>query len=102
MPKFSRQEILLTVVAILALIFIYMQFYPEAPKESISAVPAASTAEQQFISLSSQLESVTINTEILSDPRFVELVDIATPVLSEDTGRIDPFFPLTVSAPAAR
>jgi hypothetical protein len=101
MPRFSRQEILLTTLVILALLFAYIQFYPETAEQSITVMPEASEAEQQFISLSSQLDAITIDTKILSDPRFLELVDIATPVLPEDAGRTDPFFPFAVSAPVA-
>lgn len=43
-----------------------------------------------------KLAPVTFDTEILSDPRFLSLTDIAPLITSEPAGRVDPFAPLPV------
>jgi hypothetical protein len=51
----------------------------------------------QFNALVSQLSTVSFNsdaTKIFSDPRFTGLVDLATSVTPEDSGRPDPFAPI--------
>ncbi len=59
-----------------------------------STTPSGSAAEVQFQALVSQLQPITFNTAIFSDPRFAALVDISTVVTSEPSGRIDPFAPI--------
>lgn len=51
-------------------------------------------AQSQFQSLVSQLQPISFNTAIFSDPRFTALVDITTPLVPETAGRIDPFAPI--------
>ena len=59
-----------------------------------STTPSGTAAEVQFQALVSQLQPITFNTAIFSDPRFTSLVDISTVVTSEPSGRIDPFAPI--------
>ncbi len=59
----------------------------------------ASGAEATFVNLVSQLDSVTFDTSILSDPRFTGLQDIHTAILPEASGRPDPFAPLSGLTP---
>lgn len=54
----------------------------------------ASSAEAIFIDLATQLDPVAFDATILSDPRFLGLVDIHTNVVPEAVGRTDPFAPL--------
>lgn len=77
----------------------YMLFF----KSDTSAVDAgipSSPAQAAFVSLTEQLKPVGgdgklgFNTSVLSDPRFLALVDIHTAILPEASGRKDPFAPL--------
>ncbi len=51
-------------------------------------------AQTKFQNLVSELQSISFNTAIFSDPRFNALVDITTPISPETTGRLDPFAPV--------
>lgn len=48
-------------------------------------------SQLQFQILVSELQPISFNTGIFSDPRFVALVDLATPIMPETMGRLDPF-----------
>ena len=52
---------------------------------------AGNPAQSQFQTLVSELQSVSFDTKIFSDPRFTSLVSLATPVAVETVGRADPF-----------
>lgn len=60
----------------------------------LSTTSAASPLETRFLQLSSELNPVTFDTQVFSDPRFLALIDITTPVTPEPQGRTDPFSPL--------
>jgi hypothetical protein len=62
---------------------------------TVSSGGADNPAQVQFQSLVSQLQSISFNTNIFSDPHFSILVDITTPVTPEASGRLDPFAPVT-------
>jgi hypothetical protein len=51
----------------------------------------------QFQGLLSELRSISFDTTIFSDTRFISLVDLTVPVTSEPPGRLDPFAPVTGS-----
>ncbi|MBA3788910.1 hypothetical protein H0X32_00755 [Patescibacteria group bacterium] len=55
---------------------------------------ATSAAEVTFLNLSSQLQPISFDTTIFTDPRFMALVDIHTAILPETSGRKDPFAPI--------
>ncbi len=61
---------------------------------SINNSAPASAAEQTFLNLTSEAESISFNTSILSDPRFTSLVDTRTAVVPVSEGRPDPFSPV--------
>ena len=58
-----------------------------------NGAPSSST-EATFLGLASELETVTFDSAIFSDPRFTRLQDISTAVVNETSGRRDPFGPL--------
>lgn len=60
----------------------------------LSAAEPIDPAEQEFITLSQRLESISFDVSIFADPRFNVLVNLATPIHPEIVGRIDPFAPL--------
>ncbi|HVB20046.1 MAG TPA: hypothetical protein VNF51_02045 [Candidatus Paceibacterota bacterium] len=63
----------------------------------LSASAAASPAQVQFETLVSELQPISFNTDIFSDPRFSALVDISTPISPESSGRLDPLAPFSSS-----
>lgn len=65
-----------------------------APVDGLTSSAPASDAEAQFIALTAKLDPVTFDTKILTDPRFMALVDIRTAIVPETSGRTDPFSPL--------
>ncbi len=59
-----------------------------------TSAPTENAAQTQFQTLVSELQPISFNTAILSDPKFTSLVNLATPVSPEPTGRLDPFAPV--------
>lgn len=73
----------------------YWYFFTGSGNEQpLTEVTASSGAQAQFQSLVSQLQPITFDTSIFSDPRFMALVDLTTPIMPETAGRIDPFAPV--------
>lgn len=50
-----------------------------------------SVSQTQFQTLVSELQSITFNTAIFSDPKFMSLVDLKVRATAEPSGRLDPF-----------
>jgi len=59
-----------------------------------SSNPSESPAQSQFDLLVNQLQPISFNTSIFSDPRFAALIDLTTPITPETPGRADPFAPI--------
>lgn len=57
----------------------------------ITTTVAENEAQTQFQMLNSILQPISFDTKILSDPRFMALVDLGTPIMPESSGRLDPF-----------
>ncbi|HEY0011183.1 MAG TPA: hypothetical protein VGB97_04760 [Candidatus Paceibacterota bacterium] len=94
---FSRKNILTFLAAAIVLAGgFYYFFFIAAPSEDtvLSDGAPASEAEVSFIALVGKLDPIEFDTRILSDPRFMTLVDIRTEVVAEPVGRTDPFGPL--------
>jgi hypothetical protein len=93
----SRKNILTFAAALIVLLggFYYFFFIASSSDETVltSGAPA-SEAEISFITLVSQLDPIAFDTRLLSDSRFMGLVDIRTEVVPEPVGRTDPFGPL--------
>lgn len=62
---------------------------------SIAGFGPASEAQSTFLTLAAQLQPIAFDASVLSDPRFLALVDIKTAILPETPGRTDPFAPLS-------
>lgn len=75
----------------------YLTWLRPAPEENVSITGMGSTSEAQaaFLTLAAQLEPVGFDASVLSDPRFLSLVDMKTAIVPEPEGRIDPFAPLS-------
>jgi len=96
MKKPNLNTIFLAVAAVLVAGGLYWYFFMGAPDEqSLSAGAVQSQAQAQFETLIGQLEPITFDLTILSDPRFTALVDLTTPIASEPAGRTDPFAPIS-------
>lgn len=50
--------------------------------------------QTQFKTLVSELQSISFDTSIFSNPNFMALTDLATQVTPEESGRLDPFAPI--------
>lgn len=95
--------IVLAVVVIIGAIVIYNATgNVPTDEEIISESSGSSTSPDEvlFISLASQIESITFDEEFLNDPKFLSLVDIGELVVPEPTGRKDPFANLSGIVPA--
>jgi hypothetical protein len=94
----SRTKIIIVVLGIAVVLgAVYIVFFNSNDTTtgvSVSGGTPSSPAEVNFLNLSSQIEPVTFDTSILSDPRFTSLVDIHTAILPEATGRKNPFAPI--------
>lgn len=55
---------------------------------------ASTNAQAQFQALASELKTISLDTKVLTDPRFTVLVDLTTPIAPVPKGRTDPFAPL--------
>jgi hypothetical protein len=80
---------LIVVAGIAAYVFWLRE--PAMPNVSIEGEGAVTEAHATFLALAAQLEPVAFDASVLSDPRFLALVDITTAILPEDAGRTDPF-----------
>ncbi len=60
----------------------------------LTAGAAVNSAQMKFQTLVNELQPISFDTSIFSNPRFNSLVDIATPVTPEPAGRLDPFAPI--------
>jgi len=65
-----------------------------------SDVPITSSTETaprtQFQGLLNELRSISFDTTIFSNSKFISLVDLKVPVTSEPSGRLDPFAPVSI------
>jgi hypothetical protein len=84
------------IVVTLALIAgVYWFFFAGSGNDAfIQGTVIDNPAQAQFQSLASQLDPITFDTSIFSDPAFTSLVDLTTPITPEEKGRLDPFAPI--------
>ena len=93
----SRKNLMTVVGGALALAVIAYLFLGggDGTVPVVSPQGAAGTAaEVRFSSLVAELNGLSFETAILSDERFLSLIDIRTAVVPEAAGRADPFAPL--------
>jgi hypothetical protein len=90
------------IVGIALLVGGYLFFFNTTPAttsalSSGNSTASANVAEEKFVQLSDQASSITFDTTILTDPRFTSLIDTHTQLTPVQTGRPDPFAPLSGS-----
>jgi len=99
----SRKNLTYIAVGIIVLgVVAYFFIGRSAPEDTITVFGDAPTslAQTTFLNLAAQLDPVSFDATVLSDPRFSALQDIHTSIVPEAQGRIDPFAPLSgVAAP---
>lgn len=70
----------------------YWYFFTGTGNEApLTVLPTDNQAETRFQTLVSELQPVSFNTDIFSEPSFMALVDLTTPIAPETVGRLDPF-----------
>mgnify|MGYP001578910705 CR=1 FL=1 len=84
-------KILIAVTVVIAAGAYWYFFTGTENQTPLSALPVENQTQTQFQMLVSELQPISFSTTIFSDPRFMALVDLATPIESETAGRIDPF-----------
>lgn len=93
----SRTKIIFVALGLgIVLVGVYLAFFSTATGTSaisVSGAPA-STAEVSFLNLVAQIDPLSFDTSIFTDPRFMALIDIRTAIVPEPQGRNDPFAPL--------
>jgi hypothetical protein len=89
----TRSNIILIIVAAITFLsaVYYYGFYNKDTGSAVVPVGPASDAQLDFVNLAGQVDSITFDTSLLTDPRFTRLVDIRTTIIPEVTGRHDPF-----------
>jgi len=96
--KFSLSTSLLLAAAALIVaggLYWYFSSGSSGPQPTLLVTTQSGDAETTFRSLLSELQPITFDTSIFSDPRFNVLVDITTAVSPEPAGRLDPFAPVS-------
>ena len=89
----TRSNIILGIVALLTLAaaVYYYGFYNKSTGSAVIETPAATAAELDFVNLAGQIDSISFDQSIFSNPQFAALRDIRTVVVPEPSGRRDPF-----------
>ena len=73
----------------------YWYFFTGTGNEPPLTTSATENAAHiRFQTLVSELQPISFNTSIFSDPRFMALIDLTTPITPETLGRLDPFAPV--------
>jgi hypothetical protein len=73
----------------------YWYFFTGTGNEpSLTPETTQNQTQLQFQLLANQLQPISFNTGIFSDPRFMALADLTTPITPETVGRPDPFAPV--------
>lgn len=60
-------------------------------QQPLTAVSMDNPAQAEFQVPLGEMQSISFDTEIFSDPRFIVLSDLATQITDEPPGRMDPF-----------
>lgn len=94
--KFTTKNILIVVAALVVFGGLYWYYFAGSSIEpSLTASGPDTAVEARFTSILGQLQPISFDTSIFSDARFAGLVDLATPITPEGSGRIDPFAPIS-------
>ncbi|MCR4333985.1 MAG: hypothetical protein NUV60_03175 [Patescibacteria group bacterium] len=90
--KIDSNTVLIIVVTLIVALGAYWYFFTgTADQAPLTIVTTENPVQTQFQILVSQLQPISFDTAILSDARFMSLVNLATPITPESSGRLDPF-----------
>jgi len=97
--KIDTRTTLLIIITLLVAAAAYWYFFTGTGNESpVTPINVSENqAQTQFQALVSALTPISFDTKIFSDSRFVMLVDLATPIMPESAGRVDPFAMVNVT-----
>lgn len=79
------------VIVVIGAAMYYLWGRPSTDEVVTADITPQSSVEATFLGLATELDSVTLDPTIFSDPRFQMLKDIHTTIISEPAGRRDPF-----------
>lgn len=97
--KFDQKTILITLAALVVAGGAYWYFFTGSGNDApLTAITGSGVSQTRFQTLVSELQPITFDTSIFSDPRFLALVNISTDLTPESTGRLDPFAPVAGTA----
>lgn len=89
--KIDSNTISLIIVTLVVAAGAYWYFFTGTGNEvPLAATVIENPAQTQFQILVSELP-LSFDTAIFSEPRFMALVNLATPITPETAGRLDPF-----------
>ena len=94
---FSKKNLTTAAIVVIVLgVVAYFLFMRGTNDAVVTAVGTpGSEAEATFLGLASELETVSFDGSIFTDPRFTSLRDIHTNIIQEPVGRRDPFAQLS-------
>jgi hypothetical protein len=91
----KTNTILIIISAFVVVAGVYWYYSTQTENEPpLTTGTAENLAQARFQSLVRELQSVSFDTSIFSNPNFKALIDLATPIMPETAGRIDPFAPV--------
>ncbi len=99
-PRSTKILYAAAAIVFLGAAYYYLIFNKDSGAAVESNGVAASSAEISFISLIGQIDPISFDVSVLSDPKFTQLQDIRIAVIPEPSGRKDPFLPYS-GAPVA-
>lgn len=91
--KIDSNTTLIVIATLIVAAGAYWYFFTgtgNQPPLTATTVPE-NQAQTRFQALVSELQPISFDTDIFSDPRFLSLVDLTTPITPESAGRLDPF-----------
>lgn len=96
--KLDSNTILLIVATLIISAGAYWYFFTGTGNQSpLTTGAQESSTQTHFKTLVSELKPVSFDISIFSEPSFMALVDLATPIEPETSGRLDPFAPIPVN-----
>ena len=93
----TQTKIVSSVIAVgILLLGGYLLFFNSNSSSGVVSTDSApaSAAEVTFLNLATKAGPISFDTTILSDPRFVSLIDTNTNITPVPLGRRDPFAPV--------
>jgi len=93
--KITSNAILTTLAVLIVAAGAYWYFFTGTEQPPLTSGAEVSQAQMRFQTLVGELQPISFNTDIFSDPRFDALVDITVSISPESAGRLDPFAPIT-------